>query len=265
MSGKPAGACVAARCGIVAECVTMLLPAAPDSPRFASSFVRGLRRVCVGLVICAISALGYAAIAPVRPSFRPADEGANAKTSRGVEIADHGGYPGLRGDGAPFFIPPSAFFYYRMPQDQWEPMLERYRRLGINTIDIYIPWNWHEPKEGEIDFEGHTNLRRNLRALLALIAQKRFKLIARPGPEILNEWCHGGYPGWLLERPEYGMNAIDWLEGHYPPLDGLNARDAEAAARGWLGNATHMTQTRAWLAAGAKEIAPYSSHRMVHF
>jgi hypothetical protein len=264
MSGKPAGARVAARCGIMAECVTMLLPTALDSPRFASSFVRGLRRVCVGLVICAISALGYAAIAPVRPSFRPADEGANAKTSRGVEIADHGGYPELRVDGAPFFIHSAAFFYYRMPQDQWEPMLERYRRLGINTIDIYIPWNWHEPKEGEIDFDGHTNPRRNLRALLALVAQKRFRLIARPGPEILNEWRHGGYPGWLLDRPEYGMNTIDWLEGRYSPLDGLNARDAEAAARGWLGNATHMTQTRAWLAAVAKELAPYSSHRMVH-
>jgi hypothetical protein len=254
---------VAARRGIVAECVAMLLPAAPGSFPFAGSLIRPVRRICVGLVICAISALGYAAVTPAPPSIPPADEGTNAKTSRGVEIADHDGYPELRVDGVPFFIHSAAFFYYRMPRDQWEPMLERYRRLGINTIDIYIPWNWHEPKEGEIDFDGHTNPRRNLRALLALIAQKGLKLIARPGPEILNEWRHGGYPGWLLERPEYQMNPIDWLEGHYPPLDGLNAHDAEAAARGWLGNETHMTRARAWLVAVAKELAPYSSHRMV--
>lgn len=165
-------------------------------------------------------------------------------------------------DGVPFFIHSAAFFYYRIPQDLWEPMLDRYRSLGINTLDIYIPWNWHEPKEGEFDFDGHTNPRRNLHALLALIEQKGFRLIARPGPGILNEWRHGGYPDWLLERPEYKMDRVDWLEGRYPPLDNLNVHDAEAAARGWLDNATHMEHTRAWFAAVAKELAPYSSHRV---
>jgi hypothetical protein len=246
----------------------MRLPAAPGSTLFARGFIRRLRRVylgrvCMGLLLSAIAALGYAAVAPAPPVIRAADDETKAKAPRGVEIAEHGGYPELRVDGGPFFIHSAAFFYYRMPRDQWEPMLERYRTLGINTIDIYIPWNWHEPKEGEFDFDGHTNARRDLRALLAMIAQKRLKLVARPGPEILNEWRHGGYPGWLLERPEYRMNAIDWLEGRYPPLDGLNARDAEAAAAGWLGNATHMERTRAWFAAVGKELAPYSSHRVV--
>lgn len=250
-------------------------------------FTRGLvllfRCLGLGLLVWAIAAMGYATVAPTlcfrtpysltsgssalrlrNPDSTRADpDDAKEKISRGVEIVDHAGYPELRVDGAPFFIHSAAFFYYRMPRDQWDPMLERYRRLGINTIDIYIPWNWHEPKEGEFDFDGHTNPRRDLRALLAMIAQRRLRLIARPGPEILNEWRHGGYPGWLLERPEYQMNAVDWLEGRYPPLDGLNARDAEAAATGWLGNATHMEQTRVWFAAVGKELAPYSSHRMV--
>ena len=181
--------------------------------------------------------------------------------TRGVEIVEHGGYPELRVDGAPFFIHSAAFFYYRIPRDLWEPLLHRYRSLGINTLDIYIPWNWHEPKQGEFDFDGHTNPRRNLRALLMLIAQEHFRLIARPGPEILNEWRYGGYPGWLLERPEYKMNPVDWFEGRYPPLDNLNVQDAEAAARGWLDNRTHIEQTRVWLARVAKELAPYSSHR----
>jgi len=247
----------------------MPLPAVPGSVPSTFTYLRRLRwirlgNVCLGLVISAIAALGYASLAPAPFNFRFADDKPSAKiTFKGVAIVDHAGYPELRVDGAPFFIHSAAFFYYRMPRDQWDPMLDRYRRSGINTIDIYIPWNWHEPKAGEFDFDGHTNPRRDLRALLAMIAQKRLRLIARPGPEILNEWRHGGYPGWLLERPEYQMNAVDWLEGRYPPLDGLNSRDAEAAAGGWLGNATHMDQTRTWFAAVGKELAPYSSHRSV--
>jgi hypothetical protein len=198
-----------------------------------------------------------------RELSRPAEPG-TAESHAGLEIVQHGGYPELRVDAQPFFIDSAAFFYERIPRDLWETMLNRYRALGINTIDIYIPWNWHEPQEGEFDFDGHTNPRRDLRSLLALITEKGFKLIARPGPEILNEWRHGGYPGWLLDRPEYKMDPLDWIEGRYAPLDNLNAHDAETAARGWLNNPTHMEQTRVWLGAVAKTLAPYSSHTTVH-
>ncbi|HEV2489304.1 MAG TPA: beta-galactosidase, partial [Candidatus Acidoferrales bacterium] len=94
----------------------------------------------------------------------------SSASSRGVEIAIHGGYPELRIDGTPFFIHSAAFHYYRIPRDQWSFLLDRYRDLGINTIDIYIPWNWHEPSEGNFDFDGHSNPRRDLRALLQMIA-----------------------------------------------------------------------------------------------
>ena len=257
------------------------------APRVCVPFSRGFVLLfrCVGLVLLvwAVAAMGYAAVAPAlhfrtpysfpsrasAPHLRELHltgtglDDAKEKVSRGVEIVDHAGYPELRVDDTPFFVHSAAFFYYRIPRDQWEPLLERYRSLGINTIDLYIPWNWHEPKDGEFDFDGHTNPRRDLRALLAIISQKELRLIARPGPEILNEWRHGGYPGWLLERPEYQMSTIDWLEGRYPPLDGLNARDAEAAATGWLANSTHIERTGEWFAAVGKELAPYSSHRVV--
>lgn len=180
----------------------------------------------------------------------------------GAVIVENGSYPELLVDGRPFFIHSAAFFYYRTPRDEWEHLLDRYKRLGINTIDIYIPWNWHEPKEGELDFDGHTNPRRDLRALLNMIAERRLRLIARPGPEVLNEWRNGGYPDWLLSRPEYKMQAIDILEGRYPPLEGVNARDAEEAAEGWLENQTHMAEAKKWFTAVGKELAPYSSLRI---
>jgi hypothetical protein len=186
-----------------------------------------------------------------------------AGTARGVSIVQNEGSPELRVDGVPFFVHSGAFFYDRVPQDLWERVLDRYRTLGINTIEIYIPWNWHEPREGEFDFDGHTNPRRDLRRLLRLINEKGFKLIARPGPQILNEWRHGGYPGWLLERPEYHMDLVDRLEGRYPPFSYLNTRDAEAAAKELLENPTHMSYTRKWLEAVAHELAPYGSSRTV--
>jgi hypothetical protein len=225
-----------------------------------------LRRIVLGasFFIAAVIAAPQALTQNPKDSQAQVSSEANSKPPRGLEIIQHGGYPELRVNGAPFFIHSAAFSYYRIPRDQWEQLLERYRWLGINTIDIYIPWNWHEPTEGALDFDGHTNPRRNLRALLALITQKGFKLIARPGPEILNEWRYGGYPGWLLERPEYKMDPLDWIEGRYPPLDGLNPHDAEAAARGWLENATHMSYARSWLTSVAKELAPYSSLRQIH-
>ena len=58
-----------------------------------------------------------------------------------------------------------------------------------------------------------------------------FKVILRPGPVIRNEWRNGGYPGWLLERPEYRMPLHDVLEGRYPATATLQNAHADAAAR----------------------------------
>lgn len=192
------------------------------------------------------------------PSSQPAPARAEgAAESRGVQILQHGTYPELRVDGVPFFINSAAFFYPRIPRSLWESSLDRYRELGINTIEISIPWNWHEPREGEIDFDGHTNPRRDLRGLLRMIAGHGFKLIVRPGPTVLHEWRNSGYPDWLLERPEYHMPLADRLEGREPPAAELEAADAEAAARLWLENPVHLAHAGKWLEAVAHELAPY--------
>ena len=176
----------------------------------------------------------------------------------------HGGYPELRVDGNPFFVNSAAFFYPCIPKNLWDSSLERYRELGINTIELSILWNWHEPREGEFDFDGYSNPRRDLRALLQLIARKGFKLIARPGPTILKEWRNGGYPDWLLERPEYHMPLTDRLEGRIPPDAERNDVDAEGAARMWLANPVHMRYAKEWLEAVGRELAPYRAEATLH-
>jgi hypothetical protein len=230
------------------RCVKSLLQGNPWSRAFISG----------GLVLALFAASQANGKAGVRQGDKDAEP-----APRGMEIVQVAGYPELRVEGKPFFVHSAAFFYYRMPRDLWDSTLDEYRSLGINTVDIYIPWNWHETTEGEFDFDGHTNPRRNLRALLQLIARKKLKLIARPGPTILNEWRNGGYPDWLLSRPEYKMPVADILEGRYPPLSNLNARDSEAAAQGWLSNPVHMEYAEKWMTAVARELAMYSSHRFI--
>jgi beta-galactosidase GanA len=185
----------------------------------------------------------------------------NAENGR-VQIEMVHSYPELRVEGKPFFPHSAAFFYSRLPRDQWEKSLQRHAQLGINTLDLYIPWNWHEPEEGQLDFDGHSNPRRDLRGLLQLSFKLGLKLIVRPGPVILNEWKNGGYPDWLLIRPEYKESPQDILEGRYPRLSGLSPSQSEEASRQWLENETHLRYSRKWFLDVMKVLSPYlSSHQ----
>jgi hypothetical protein len=76
---------------------------------------------------------------------------------------------------------------------------------------------------------------------------------------IRNEWRNGGYPAWLLTRPEYGMPLHDILEGRYPATATLQNANSDDAAAQWLGNATHMTYATRWLRAVLREFAPVAA------
>src|SRR5467141_221799 len=181
----------------------------------------------------------------------------------GVQIVSNADEPELRVDGVPFFLHAAQFDYFRIPPDLWFRSLDRYRELGINTIDLRIPWNWHEIGDAEFDFDGHTNPRRNLRGLLQLIAEKHLRIVARPGPLIGDHWRNAGYPAWLLTYSDYKMDESAIKAGLAPPDAELTTRDGNAAARDWLANDTHMTYARRWLTAIARELAPYSSKNTV--
>src|SRR5882762_4643089 len=181
----------------------------------------------------------------------------------GVQIVSTTGEPELHVDGVPFSLHAAQFDYFRIPPDLWFRSLDRYRELGINTIDLRIPWNWHEIGDAEFDFDGHTNPRRNLRGLLQLIAEKHLRIVARPGPLVGDHWRNAGYPAWLLTYSEYKMDEPAIKAGLAPPDAELTTRDGNAAARDWLANDTHMTYARRWLTAIARELAPYSSKNTV--
>ena len=161
-------------------------------------------------------------------------------------------------DGKPFFMYGAAFFYERLPRDMWADSMTQLKSLGINTLDLYVPWNWHELADGDFDFTGRTSPRRDLDEVLRLAAEMHFEIVLRPGPVVRNEWRNGGYPAWLLSRPEYGMPLHDLLEGRYPPTATLQNQHSDDAAAQWMANTTHVTYAKRWLERVLHETQPYA-------
>ncbi len=166
------------------------------------------------------------------------------------------GEPALELDGRPIFFWGAAFFYERLPASAWRTSMLDLRALGATTLDLYVPWNWHEIEDGRFDFDGHTNPRRNLRAVLRLGRELGFTFIVRPGPVVRNEWRNGGYPAWLLTRPEYGMPLHDVLEGRYPATATLQNVHSDDAAAEWMRNETHLRYASRWLHRVLAEFRP---------
>ena len=52
-----------------------------------------------------------------------------------------------------------SIHYFRVPQELWRDRLLKAKRAGLNCVQTYVPWNYHEPREGEWDFEGDRDVR----------------------------------------------------------------------------------------------------------
>lgn len=61
-----------------------------------------------------------------------------------------------------------------------------------------MPWNLHESRPGEFDFQGLTNPFTDLIVFLELAREFGFKIILKPGPYFQAEWPDGGLPRYLF-------------------------------------------------------------------
>ncbi|MFD7657801.1 beta-galactosidase [Actinosynnema sp. NPDC059797] len=108
-------------------------------------------------------------------------------------------------DGEPFRILSGALHYFRVHPDHWADRIDKARRMGLNTIETYVPWNAHAPTPGTFDLTGGLDLDRFLR----LVAEAGMKAIVRPGPFICAEWDNGGLPTWLFRDPSVGVRRAE--------------------------------------------------------
>jgi len=122
------------------------------------------------------------------PDLAPAPATVSALTWHGRRFYRH---------GAPHRILSGALHYFRVHPDLWRDRLRRLADLGLNTVDTYVAWNFHQPHADRAPrFDGW----RDLAAFIGIAAEEGLDVIVRPGPYICAEWSNGGLPSWLTAR-----------------------------------------------------------------
>lgn len=108
-------------------------------------------------------------------------------------------------DGEEFHIYSGAMHYFRIPEEYWEDRLLKLRASGLNTVETYVPWNFHEKKQGVFDFSGMLDIGKFVKTAQDL----GLYVIVRPGPYICAEWDLGGLPAWLLKDKSIRLRCWD--------------------------------------------------------
>ena len=98
-----------------------------------------------------------------------------------------------------------SIHYARVPSKDWKDRLQKMKDCGLNTVQTYVPWNFHESQPGLFDFDGDKDLGEFLKTAqeVGLLA------IVRAGPYICAEWDMGGLPAWLLTNKNIALRTSD--------------------------------------------------------
>jgi len=139
-------------------------------------------------------------------------------------------------DGKDTFLYSGSLHYFRCPKPLWQDRLQRMKDAGMNCVETYVPWNWHEQNMpsglddySQIDMSDLTDF------LDIAINKVGLYVILRPGPYICAEWDGGGYPQWLTTKRPANITG-NWLRGD---------------------DATYLAWSKHWINAVAKATVPY--------
>ena len=130
-------------------------------------------------------------------------------------------------DGEPFRYISGGMHYFRVPKYFWKDRLVKLKAAGLNAVQTYVPWNFHEPVQGKYNFEGDADLL----AFLDLAKSLDLPVILRAGPYICAEWDFGGLPAWLLKNTSITIR---------------NSRDEQ-----------YMSAVKSWMGVLLPKVAPY--------
>lgn len=170
-----------------------------------------------------------AAIVPVRaPVQATAREGTASGTrsnrAAAFSFSDDGAAFLLHGQ--PLQIRSGELHPARIPRPYWQHRIRMAKAMGMNTIALYVMWNYHEARPGEFDFASEN---RDIEAFIRLCQQESLWVLLRPGPYVCAEWDLGGLPPWLLADPHIRLRTDSQTSPRY--MEAVSRYIAELAPR----------------------------------
>ncbi|MGQ7944379.1 beta-galactosidase [Flavobacterium sp. WC2509] len=108
-------------------------------------------------------------------------------------------------NGKPFIVRAGEIHFPRIPREYWEQRIQMCKAMGMNTICIYLFWNFHEQQPDKFDFTGQ----KDVAEFVKLVQKNGMYCIVRPGPYACAEWDMGGLPWWLLKKKDIQVRTKD--------------------------------------------------------
>ncbi|KAJ3080157.1 hypothetical protein HK102_003251, partial [Quaeritorhiza haematococci] len=114
-----------------------------------------------------------------------------------VDAADPGRSIELRANGVLIngkytILRGGSLQWFRIPPEEWEDRLLKFKAMGYNFVDMYVAWRNHEVEPGRFDWKTY-----DIERFLELTKKYGLYVYLRPGPYITNEMDGGGYPYWV--------------------------------------------------------------------
>eukprot|EP00037_Helgoeca_nana_P027214 m.310008 g.310008 ORF g.310008 m.310008 type:complete len:954 (-) comp27435_c0_seq3:149-3010(-) len=110
-------------------------------------------------------------------------------------------------NGAPTLLLGGAIHPPRAAYGDWANLLAQMKVDGLNMVQIYVFWNFHERSRGEYDFDAGT--RRDLGGFIELAGKAGLFVTVRIGPYVCAEWDGGGLPLWLRDVENFTCSRCD--------------------------------------------------------
>ncbi|ABO54294.1 beta-galactosidase [Burkholderia vietnamiensis] len=129
-------------------------------------------------------------------------------------------------DGKPYQIRSGEMHPPRIPRDYWRHRIQMAKAMGMNTIAVYVMWNFHETSEGTFEFDTDE---RDVEAFIRLCQDEGMWVLLRPGPYICGEWDLGGLPAYLLAHDDIQLRVSSHRDRRY--MDAAKRYIAELVPR----------------------------------
>ncbi|KAG8634453.1 beta-galactosidase 8 [Manihot esculenta] len=96
-------------------------------------------------------------------------------------------------DGKRRVLQSGSIHYPRTTPEVWPDIIRKSKEGGLDVIETYVFWNYHEPVRGQYYFEGRFDLVKFVKT----VQEAGLLVHLRIGPYACAEWNYGGFPVWL--------------------------------------------------------------------